>query len=357
MSKNYKLAVLPGDGIGPEVMVEALKVLKRTSELFGFTFSCTEALVGGAAIDATGTPLPPATLELGLKSDAILFGSVGGAKWDDLPPEKRPEIGGLLAIRKALSLFANLRPVKSWPGLESFCPLSASTIAKGFDILTVRELSGGVYFGQPKSRNASCGLDTMVYHRDEVERIARKSFQIAMLRKGKIASIDKANVLYSSMLWRDIVKEIAKEFPAVEVEHMYVDNAAMQIILNPSRFDVILTTNLFGDILSDEAAAIAGSLGMLPSASLGQTVHLYEPAGGSAPDIAGKGIANPIAQILSAAMMLDYSFNEQKAAKAIWDAVEKVLAGGMRTGDICGKGDKPVSTSAMGDAITSALTA
>lgn len=355
MSKEYVIAVLPGDGIGPEVMAEAKKVLARTGELFGFSLKMTEALTGGAAIDATGTPLPPETLALCKASQAVLFGSVGGAKWDNLPPEKRPEIGGLLALRKALDLYANLRPVRSWPGLEGFCPLAAATVSQGFDILTIRELSSDVYFGKPKERDANHGMDTMVYYRDEVVRIARIGFESARNRKKKVISVDKANVLYTSMFWRDIVKEVAAEYPDVELEHMYVDNAAMQLVLKPGRFDVILTANLFGDILSDEAAAIAGSLGMLPSASIGSTVHLYEPAGGSAPDIAGKGIANPIAQILSSAMMLEYSFENLPASAAIWNAVAKVLGDGLRTGDIAGKDGKPVSTSAMGDAICAAL--
>ena len=354
MAKNYKVAVLAGDGIGPEVLEQARRVLVRAGEIYGFTFTMTEALVGGAAIDATGDPLPEQTLDLCHNSEAVFFGSVGGPKWDNLPPEKRPELGGLLKIRKALKLFANLRPVKCWPGLEHFCPLSEATAKKGYDIMTLRELSSGIYFGQPKERTSEYGLDTMIYRREEVERIFRKACEIAAGRSGRVTSVDKANVLYSSILWREVVKELATEYPKVAVEHMYVDNAAMQLILKPSQFDVIVTTNLFGDILSDEAAALAGSLGMLPSASLGEKVHLYEPAGGSAPDIAGKGVANPIAQILSGAMMLDYSFNEAKAAGAIWKAVEAALATGARTGDIAAGGPS-VGTVQMTEAILAQL--
>lgn len=348
--KNYNIAVLPGDGIGPEVMDEALKVLDAAAAKFGFTLNYKNGLIGGAAIDATGTPLPDETKELCSNSDAVLLGSVGGPKWDTLPPEQRPELGGLLAIRKHLGLFANLRPVKSWPGLEQFCPLAERTVKKGFDILTVRELSSGIYFGQPKERNETQGLDTMIYKKDEVERIAKVAFAAAKNRGKKLTSIDKANVLYSSMTWRETVEGMREDYSDIELNHLYVDNAAMQFILNPSQFDVIVAGNLFGDILSDEAAALAGSLGMLPSASLGEGTGLYEPAGGSAPDIAGKGIANPIAQILSGAMMLEHSLGELEASKAITEAVNAAMASGLRTGDIAGD-VTPCSTKEMGAAI------
>jgi 3-isopropylmalate dehydrogenase len=354
VAKNYKIAVLPGDGIGPEVMDQARRVLGKVSDIYGFTLEMTDGLIGGAAYDASGDPLPQQTIDLCKASDAVFLGSVGGPKWDNLPPEKRPELGGLLKIRKSLDLFANLRPVKTWPGLEQFCPLAEATAKKGYDIMTVRELSSGIYFSQPKERTEDYGLDTMIYRRNEVDRIVRKAFEIAGGRSGKVTSVDKANVLYSSILWREVTKEIAADYKNITLEHMYVDNAAMQLILKPSQFDVIVTTNLFGDILSDEAAALAGSLGMLPSASLGTSVHLYEPAGGSAPDIAGKGIANPIAQILSGAMMLDYSFSESAAAKAIWTAVEAALNSGLRTGDIAA-GSPSVGTVAMTDAIIANL--
>ena len=268
----------------------------------------------------TGTPLPKETLELCLSSGAVFLGSVGGPAWDHLPPEKRPEVGGLLATRKALELFANLRPVKLYPELASSCPLNFKGREASVDILTVRELTGGVYFGEPKSLTDDEGLDTMVYRKWEVERIVKAAFDAASKRSGKVCSVDKANVLRSSMLWRKTVEQMVGDYPEIRLSHMYVDNAAMQLILNPAQFDVIVTGNLFGDILSDESAALAGSLGMLPSASLGSSVHLFEPSGGSAPDIAGKGIANPLAQILSGAMMLEYSFGENKAAKRIYDS-------------------------------------
>ncbi len=287
---SYNIAVLSGDHIGPEVMKEAVKVLDAVAASEGFSLNYTEALIGGAAIDATGGPLPAETLELCKKSGAVLLGSVGGPKWDHLPPEKRPEVGGLLAMRKSLGLFANLRPVKLYPELAAGCPLKPREDGKTVDILTVRELTGGVYFGEPKSLSDEEGLDTMVYRKDEVERILNVAFDAAGRRKGRVCSVDKANVLRSSMLWRSVAVKMGEKHPEIKLSHMYVDNAAMQLILNPGQFDVIVTGNLFGDILSDESAALAGSLGMLPSASLGASVNLFEPSGGSAPDIAGKGL-------------------------------------------------------------------
>ncbi|MCP4215294.1 MAG: 3-isopropylmalate dehydrogenase [bacterium] len=349
MKKNYTIAVLPGDGIGPEVMAEALKVLQAVADKYEFSYAPSTGFIGGAAIDAFDTPLPPETVQLCRDSDAILLGSIGGPKWDHLPPEKRPELGGLLALRKALNLYANIRPVKVFESLKANSPLAQSRLQGDIDMVTVRELAGGIYFGQPKKLDDSEGLDTMVYRVEEVERIARAAFRLAEKRKKKVTSVDKANVLYTSMLWRKTVERTAKEFPGVQLDHMYVDNAAMQMILNPGQFDVLLTGNLFGDILSDESAAIAGSLGLLPSASLGETVHLYEPAGGSAPDIAGKGIANPIAQILSVALMLDYSFGLTEPAAALYNAVENTLNEGHATADI--SNGQSVSTSEMGKMI------
>ena len=352
---SYDVAVLSGDHIGPEVMTEAIKVLDAVAASENFSFNYTEALIGGAAIDATGGPLPKETLDLCLKSGAVFLGSVGGPAWDHLPPEKRPEVGGLLATRKALKLFANLRPVKLYPELAANCPLDFKGQEPKVDILTVRELTGGVYFGEPKVLTETEGIDTMVYRKHEVERILKAGFEAAALRGKRICSVDKANVLRSSMLWRKTAEEMGGKYPDIDLYHMYVDNAAMQLILNPGQFDVIVTGNLFGDILSDESAALAGSLGMLPSASLGSSVHLFEPSGGSAPDIAGKGIANPLAQILSGAMMLEHSFGEAKAAGRIYRAVEKTIADGFRTGDIAQSGEKTVGTIAMGDAVTQRL--
>lgn len=347
----FKIAVLPGDGIGPEVMNEALKVLAAVQKKHNFEVELKEGYIGGQAIDKYGSPLPEETREIAKNCDAILLGSIGGPKWDNLPPEKRPEIGGLLALRKMLSLFANIRPVVLYEELKSISPLSPAVIQGTLDLVTVRELAHGIYFGEPRELSEDEGFDTMRYTKDQVEKIARVAFETAMKRKKKVVSVDKANVLRASMLWRNVVNEIAKDYPHVELTHMYVDNAAMQLILNPSQFDVLLTGNLFGDILSDESAAIAGSLGMLPSASLGEKIHLYEPAGGSAPDIAGQGIANPIAQILSAAMMLDYSFNQTNAAADIKNAVHATIKKGFRTGDIAAPGTKPASTSEIGDCI------
>ena len=346
-----KIAVLPGDGIGPEVMDEALKVLHKVEAKFGFKLEIETGLIGGAAIEKTGHPLPEETQKLALASDAILLGSIGGPQWDNLAPELSPEIGGLLALRKLLNLYINLRPAVVYEELKESSPLSAKVLSGKVDLLTVRELAHGIYFGQPKSLTDDEAFDTMIYTKEQVEQIAHVAFQQAQKRGGKVTSVDKANVLSSSKLWRKVVIEVHKQYKDIELEHMYVDNAAMQLMLNPLQFDVILTTNLFGDILSDESAAICGSLGMLPSASLGAKINLFEPAGGSAPDIAGQGKANPIAQILSLAMMLESSFQKNEAASAIRNAVDKAIADGFRTGDIAMSGEAVISTSEMGDTI------
>ncbi|MCT8263590.1 3-isopropylmalate dehydrogenase [Proteus terrae] len=355
MSKNYHIAVLPGDGIGPEVMAQAQKVMKAISERFSLNITTKEYDIGGIAIDNHGTPLPVDTLAGCEQADAILFGSVGGPKWEHLPANEQPERGALLPLRKHFKLFCNLRPARLYEGLEAYCPLRADIAQRGFDILCVRELTGGIYFGQPKGREGEGAqeraFDTEVYHRYEIERIARFAFESARKRRHKVTSIDKANVLQSSILWREVVTEIAKEYPDVEIQHMYIDNATMQLIKDPSQFDVLLCSNIFGDILSDECAMITGSMGMLPSASVNEErFGLYEPAGGSAPDIAGKNIANPIAQILSAALLLRYSFNEDNAAQAIEDAITQVLAKGYRTADLAGDGSA-ITTEEMGDRI------
>ncbi|MGY6771581.1 3-isopropylmalate dehydrogenase [Gallibacterium sp. ZY190522] len=357
--KNYNVAVLSGDGIGPEVMAEALKVLSAVQKKYDFQLTYRHFDIGGIAIDNHGTPLPAETLKGCEESDAILFGSVGGPKWEHLPPNQQPERGALLPLRKHFSLFCNLRPATLYKGLEKFCPLRADIAAKGFDIVTVRELTGGIYFGQPKGREgegaSEKAFDTEVYHCYEIERIAKVAFETAMKRKKHLTSVDKANVLMSSVLWREVVEEMAKAYPEVKVDHIYIDNATMQLIKQPEFFDVLLCSNIFGDIISDECAMITGSMGMLPSASLNeQGFGLYEPAGGSAPDIAGKGIANPIAQILSAAMMLRYSFNLNEAAREIESAVQKVLENGYRTADLVDE-NKPVSTKEMGDLIAKAI--
>ncbi len=353
-----KIAVLPGDGIGTEVMAEAIKVLTAVSKKFGFKFHTQNALVGGAAYDAAGTPLPDETIKICESSDAVLFGSVGGPKWEKLPPEKQPERGALLPLRKHFTLYANIRPVRVYPALVDSCPLKNDLIPQGVDIVFFRELTGGIYFGQPKSiaDDRKSAVDTMKYTVAEVERIARNAFEAARLRPKKtVTSVDKANVLMTSVLWRETVTALhEREYKDVTLNHMYVDNAAMQLIRYPSQFDVIVTENMFGDILSDEAAMLAGSLGMLPSASINEKgFGLYEPIGGSAPDIAGQGIANPIAQILSAALMLRHSFDRDDAAGAIEAGVEKALAKGLRTGDIYrGKaGEIKVNTTRMGDEI------
>ncbi|MBK1882159.1 3-isopropylmalate dehydrogenase [Luteolibacter pohnpeiensis] len=363
MPRNHTITILAGDGIGPEVMDQAVRVLEAAEAKFGFTVTRTAHPVGGAAIDATGHPLPPETVAACEKAQAILFGSVGGPKWENLPPDLQPERGALLPIRKHFGLFANLRPGVCLPALTHASPVKQELIADGFDVLCVRELTGGIYFGSPKGRHEENGepvaLDTMIYHKSEIERIVRVAFTAAMGRKKQLLSVDKANVLASSVLWRETVLEIAKEFPEVELSHMYVDNAAMQLIKRPGSFDVLVTENLFGDILSDEMAMISGSLGMLPSASLGNQREdglyfgLYEPSGGSAPDIAGQGIANPIAQILSLAMLLRFSLGETEAADAVEAAVAAAIADGFRTGDIAtGRdGETKVGTVGMTDAI------
>jgi 3-isopropylmalate dehydrogenase len=360
MAKTYKIAVLAGDGIGPEVMAEARKVLDAVQRKFSLSLHFAAADVGGIAIDNHGHALPAATLELCRASDAVLFGSVGGPKWESLPPEQQPERAALLPLRKELQLFCNLRPAKVFPSLTAACPLRPDIVKEGFDILCVRELTGDVYFGQPKGREGSGptekAYDTMVYTRAEIDRIARKAFDAARTRKRLVTSVDKANVLTSMVLWRQVVKEVAVEYPDVALNHIYIDNATMQLIRNPHQFDVMLCGNMFGDIISDECAMLTGSMGLLASASLNESgFGLYEPAGGSAPDIMGKGIANPIAQILSAAMMLRYSLREEAAAAAIEQAVATVLERGIHTPDIATDKQRVVGTAAMGDAIASCL--
>jgi 3-isopropylmalate dehydrogenase len=352
----HKIAVLAGDGIGPEVTAEAVKVLKATEIDIEFE----EALIGGVAYDNSGHPLPAATLELCKRSDAILLGAVGGPKWDHLDPKLRPEVGALLPLRAELQLFANVRPAKTLPALMMASPLKGE---RGLiDLVVVRELTGGIYFGKPRERreNGTVAVDTCVYSRAEVERIALLAYDIARQRNRNLISVDKMNVLETSRLWREVVNEIAEKNPDVSTSHMLVDNCAMQLIRDPQQFDVILTENMFGDILSDEASMITGSLGLLPSASLssskaGKTFGLYEPVHGSAPDIAGQGRANPLAAILSAGMLLKYTFGEDAAAARIDTAVDKVLGQGLRTADIFEKGSKLVSTREMGDAIERSL--
>jgi 3-isopropylmalate dehydrogenase len=365
MSTTLKIAVLAGDGIGPEVMAEAIKILYRSAELHGFQVEVTECLVGGAAIDTKGRALPGETLSDCERSHAILFGSVGGPKWERLPPNQQPERAALLPLRKHFNLFANLRPALCLPELTAASPLRHDIVDGGFEVLCIRELTGGLYFGQPKGTREEAGekiaVDTMVYRSPEIERIAHLAFQIAQTRKKKLVSIDKANVLENSLLWRAIIKEVAAKYPQVELTHLLVDNAAMQFIRTPKSFDVVVTENLFGDILSDELAMITGSIGMLPSASLGtgqmdgSRFGLYEPSGGSAPDIAGLGIANPIAQILSTAMMLRYSFAMNEAAARIEEAVHRTIRQGLRTRDILSEGTRLASTSEMGAAILANL--
>jgi 3-isopropylmalate dehydrogenase len=354
-----EIAVLPGDGIGPEVMEQALNVLDAAQEKFSFKLTTTHADVGGIAIDRHGQALPDDTLRLCEASDAILFGSVGGPRWEGLPPAQQPERGALLPLRKHFNLFCNLRPAKVFPALAAASPLRADIVRDGFDILCVRELTGDIYFGQPKGREGSGpderAFDTMVYTRREIERIARSAFDAARLRNRQVASVDKANVLTTMVLWREVVTETARDYPDVTLSHIYVDNATMQLVKDPHQFDVLLCGNMFGDIISDECAMITGSMGLLPSASISESgFGLYEPAGGSAPDIAGQGIANPIAQILSAAMMLRYSLNLADAADAMETAVAHVLEAGVRTSDIAAGGPS-VSTREMGDAVVRCL--
>lgn len=363
---TYKIAVLAGDGIGPEIVREAVRVLHAAAATFGFSIELTEALVGGAAYDAVGHPLPGETLALCKASDAVLLGAVGGPKWDTVQPASlRPEVGALLPLRKELGLFANLRPAILFPALASVSSLRADISAAGLDLLVVRELTGGMYFGQPKGRDADGvrAVDTCVYTRPEIERIARVGFRAAQARAGRLCSVDKANVLETSRLWRDVVVDVAREFPEVELSHMLVDNCAMQLVRDPRQFDVIVTENMFGDILSDEASMLTGSLGMLPSASMGDAetgggagkFGLYEPIHGSAPDIAGRGIANPLATILSTALMLRYSFGNEQAAAGIEQAVSRVLEEGHRTADIAQPGAGSIGTSAMAQRVIDAL--
>ena len=355
-----KIAVLAGDGIGPEVMAEAVKVLDAAQDKYGFSLSYEAADVGGIAIDNHGQALPQSTLNVCEASDAILFGSVGGPKWESLPPEEQPERAALLPLRKHFDLFCNLRPARVFKSLASACPLRPEIVGNGFDVLVVRELTSGIYFGEPKGREGSgtdeYAFDTLVYKRSEIERITRIAFEAARLRSNKVTSVDKANVLTTMVFWREVVKEVAADFPDVELDHIYVDNAAMQLLRRPQQFDVMLCDNMFGDIISDEAAMLTGSMGMLASASLNNdNFGLFEPAGGSAPDIAGQGIANPIAQILSAAMMLRYSLNQNGAASAIVKAVSATLDQGIMTADIATEGSTTVNTKEMGDAIAATL--
>ena len=348
--KTYKIALIKGDGIGPEIIDEAVKVLDAVASYCGFSFKYDELLMGGCAYDITGDPLPQETISGSLSADAVLFGSIGGEKWDNLPREKRPE-SGLLRFRKELGVYANLRPAVVYDELANASSLKPE-IVRGVDLMVVRELIGGLYFGEPKGRDENKGWNTMVYSRDEIVRIAHQAFKIAMTRGKKVCSIDKANVLDVSQLWRETVEEVAKEYPEVELSHMYVDNAAMQLIRNPKQFDVMLTGNIFGDILSDEASMLSGSIGLLPSASIGAKIGVYEPIHGSAPDIAGQGIANPIATISSASMMLRYALNEEKAADKIDAAIKRALAEGYRTGDLAEFDAKEIcSTSEMGSII------
>ena len=350
---NYKITLLKGDGIGPEIVNQAVKVLDKAAEKFGFTVTYDEALLGGCAIDATGVPLPEETVAKCKASDSVLLGAVGGPKWDSQPGNNRPE-AGLLGIRGALGLFANLRPSVIFGPLKSASPIKDEIIGDNMDIMIVRELTGGIYFGE-RGRDDDSAWDTEKYSVAEVERIARVAFDMAMKRNKKLTSVDKANVLESSRLWRQTVINVSKDYPEVELNHMYVDNCAMQLVRNPKQFDVIVTSNIFGDILSDEASMIAGSIGMLASASLsGGKLGLYEPIHGSAPDIAGKGIANPLATILSVAMMLRYSLAQPEAAEAIEAAVAKVLETD-RTPDIYEEGLNKVSCEEMGDLVCAQL--
>jgi len=355
-----RIAVLPGDGIGPEVMREAIKVLTAVQQRFGLTLKFTEADVGGGAIDRCGEALPPETVKLCEASDAILFGSVGGPQWESLPPERQPERASLLPLRRHFDLFCNLRPARVFKSLAGASPLRPDIVKDGFDILCVRELTGDIYFGRPKGREGEGAeeraFDTMAYRRFEIERIARSAFRLARGRRKRVASVDKANVLATSVLWREVVGSLAAEYSDVALTHLYVDNAAMQLVRNPHAFDVLLCGNLFGDILSDECAMLTGSLGLLPSASINaKQFGLYEPAGGSAPDIAGRGIANPVAQILSAALMLRISLGAEEAAAAVERAVADALQAGVRTADIAAARQKAVGTSEMGDAVAARI--
>lgn len=359
---NMNIGVIKGDGIGPEIVEEAMKVLDQVAKVYGHTISYTQLLMGGASIDEVGVPLTEATLAAAKASDAVLMGSIGGdaktSPWYQLEPSRRPE-AGLLQLRKGLNLFANLRPAVLYEELKGACPLKEEIADRGFDLMIMRELTGGLYFGKRSTEEIDgvvTAKDELTYNENEIRRIARRGFDIAMKRRKKVTSVDKANVLDSSRLWRKIVEEVAADYPEVELEHMLVDNCAMQLVRDPKQFDVILTENMFGDILSDEASMVTGSIGMLSSASLNETkLGLYEPSHGSAPDIAGQNKANPIATILSAAMMLRYSLDLDKEADAVETAVQKVLTDGYRTGDIMSDGCKLVGTKEMGDLIADAI--
>ena len=355
---DYNITLIPGDGIGPEIVREARKVMDRVGQIYGHTFHYKEILMGGCSIDAYGVPLTQEALETARESDAVLLGAVGGnvgnSRWYDAAPDKRPE-AGLLAIRRGLGLFANIRPAFLYDQLAEACPLKQEIIGNGFDMVIVRELTGGLYFGARRTETIDgvmTAVDTLTYNENEIRRIAVKAFDIAMKRRKKVTSVDKANVLDSSRLWRKVVEEVAEDYPKVELSHMLVDNCAMQLVMNPGQFDVILTENMFGDILSDEASMITGSIGMLSSASLNESrFGLYEPSHGSAPDIAGQDIANPIATILSAAMLLRFSFDLDQEADAVEEAVRQVLKDGYRTGDIMSEGCIRIGTAQMGDRI------
>lgn len=359
---QLNIGVIKGDGIGPEIVPEAMKVLDKVAEVYGHSCKYTQLLLGGGSIDVHGVPLTEETVEHAKQCDAVLMGSIGGdaktSPWYQLEPSKRPE-AGLLGIRKALNLFANLRPAILYDELKGACPLKEEITEGGFDLMIMRELTGGLYFGERKTveeNGVLTAYDSLTYNEQEIRRIAKRGFDIAMKRRKKVTSVDKANVLDSSRLWRKVVEEVAADYPEVQLEHMLVDNCAMQLVKDPKQFDVVLTENMFGDILSDEASMVTGSIGMLASASLNETKFgLYEPSGGSAPDIAGKGIANPIATILSAAMMLRFSFDLDQEADAIEAAVEHVLKEGYRTIDIMSEGKKQVGTKEMGDLIAKAI--
>ncbi|MBQ6370799.1 MAG: 3-isopropylmalate dehydrogenase [Firmicutes bacterium] len=355
---NYKIAVIPGDGIGPEVIAQTTRVLDEVGKKYGHTFDFTEVLAGGCAIDAVGECLPKETVDICRQSDAVLLGAVGGPKWDDMPGKERPEMA-LLGLRGQLGLFANLRPAMLFEELADACPLKPELVSGGLDIVVVRELTGGIYFGEKgikETEKGTAAYDVEEYSEMEVRRIAKVAFDMAMKRGRKVTSVDKANVLESSRLWRRVVTEVSKDYPEVELNHFYVDNAAMQLVRGPKQFDVIVTSNIFGDILSDEASQVTGSIGMLPSASLATgNFGMYEPVHGSAPDIAGQDIANPMATILSAAMMLRYSFGLLEEADAIEAAVKKVLADGHRTADIAKDGEDVIGTARCGDLIVAAI--
>ena len=355
---NFKIAVIKGDGVGPEIINEGIKVLNKIEKKYNHKFELTEVLAGGCAIDKENTPLPERTLEECKKSDAVLLGAVGGPKWDNIDPSIRPE-KGLLGLRSGLNLFVNLRPATMYESIKESSPLRSDIVEKGVDFVVVRELTGGIYFGERKTEvinNVEVAYDVEKYDENEIRRIGKKAFETARIRNKKLTCVDKANVLDSSKLWRKVINEVSKDYQDVKLDFMYVDNAAMQIIKNPSQFDVIVTNNIFGDIISDEASIITGSIGMLPSASLREDKFgMYEPIHGSAPDIAGKNIVNPIATILSVAMMLRYSFNLEREAKNIEDAVTKVLNKGYRTADIYNKKGTIVGTKEMGDLIVNEI--